>query len=164
MPSEVGPEVHAPTLTEMVTQGNPDSPGDEPSWCMEPTTEVCRSSAPMNRIRDLRLAAGLTLDEVARRAGTSVQQLSRLERGHRRLTDAWMRRIAAALGVLPAALLPDSGPDINEFVKLSESDKAILRLWHTMGPEGQRIFRDAGRTRGLEIVTSDEDQPRRRRA
>jgi len=118
----------------------------------------------MNRIRELRLAAGLTLDEVARRANTSVQQLSRIERGHRRLTDDWMRRIASALGVLPAALLPDSGPDINQFVKLTKRERAVLRLWHTMGAEGQRIFADAASARGIEIIIGDEDQPRRRRA
>lgn len=58
-----------------------------------------------NRIKELREKAGLTLQQVADRAGTSLQQIHRLENANRRLTDDWMRRIAAALGVHPAALL-----------------------------------------------------------
>jgi transcriptional regulator with XRE-family HTH domain len=58
-----------------------------------------------NRIKELREKAGLTLQQVAEAAGTTLQQIHRLENADRRLTDEWMRRIAPALGVHPAALL-----------------------------------------------------------
>lgn len=63
-----------------------------------------------NRIRELRKARGLTLEQVARQANTTNQQIHRLETGQRRLTAEWMERIAAAFGVRPADLLPDSEP------------------------------------------------------
>ena len=50
-----------------------------------------------NRIRELRRSRGLTLEEVARRANTTNQQVHRLETGQRRLTTEWMDRIGAAL-------------------------------------------------------------------
>jgi len=59
-----------------------------------------------NRIRELRRSRGLTLEEVARRANTTNQQVHRLETGQRRLTTEWMDRIGTALGVRPADLLP----------------------------------------------------------
>lgn len=53
-----------------------------------------------NRIRSIRLAQGLTQEELATRAGLTPGQLSRLETGRRAtmlMTTA--RRIAGALGV-----------------------------------------------------------------
>lgn len=61
---------------------------------------------PPNRIGELRQMRRWTLAELARQVGTSAQQMGRLEAGQRRLTQAWMMKIAAALGVQPAALLP----------------------------------------------------------
>ncbi len=65
-----------------------------------------------NRLRDLRLAKGWSQDDLARRAGTSNQMISMLERGKRGLSLAWMQRLAKALGCEPADLLPvpDGGP------------------------------------------------------
>ena len=62
---------------------------------------MARSQAPPpNRIRALRLAKGLTQDDLARRAGLNPSQLSRLETGRRStmlMTTA--RRLAGALEV-----------------------------------------------------------------
>lgn len=58
-----------------------------------------------NRIRELRDLQDLTLDHVAGIAGTTPQQISKLEKGERRLTTDWMERIAPAFGVDPAELL-----------------------------------------------------------
>ena len=74
-----------------------------------------------NRIRELRKAADLTMDQLAERANTSQQQIQRLETGTRRLTQEWMDRIAEALNVHPAELLPSS--KIDELVPVS------LQLW-----------------------------------
>jgi repressor LexA len=62
-----------------------------------------------NRLRELRKALGLTLNDVASAAGTSNQQLGMLERGERRLTIEWMQKLAPVLGVEPKDLLPDAG-------------------------------------------------------
>jgi phage repressor protein C with HTH and peptisase S24 domain len=45
---------------------------------------------------------GLTQDDLADRMGTSTQQISRLERGERKLDTKWMAKFAYALGVKEA--------------------------------------------------------------
>jgi transcriptional regulator with XRE-family HTH domain len=84
-----------------------------------------------NRIRELRQARHLTLEEVALRAGISIYHLSRMERGLRALTDTWMHRIAAALGVPPAALFPHRGKIEQEVVE-SQEELGVLRWWRRM--------------------------------
>jgi transcriptional regulator with XRE-family HTH domain len=61
----------------------------------------------MNRIRELREKAGLTVQQLAERCEppTSQPQITRLEAGKRRLTVEWMHRIATALGVRPEDLI-----------------------------------------------------------
>ncbi|MFN2474141.1 MAG: helix-turn-helix domain-containing protein [Sphingomicrobium sp.] len=65
----------------------------------------------ITRIREVRRARGLTLDEVARacRPATTPQTIGRLETGTRTVSVGWLNRIAAALGV-EASDLVDS-PD-----------------------------------------------------
>jgi transcriptional regulator with XRE-family HTH domain len=55
----------------------------------------------ITRIREVRRARGLTLDEVARRCEppTTPQTIGRLETGTRTVSVGWLNRIAAALGV-----------------------------------------------------------------
>ncbi len=61
----------------------------------------------ISRIRDVRKAKGLTLDDVARRCEppTTAQTIGRLETGTRTLSLAWLNRIANALDVDSATLL-----------------------------------------------------------
>ena len=59
-----------------------------------------------NRLRELRKKEGLTLDQVAKEAGTTNQMVGMLERGERQLTQRWMERLAPALKVKPTELLP----------------------------------------------------------
>lgn len=65
----------------------------------------------ITRIREVRRARGLTLDDVAKRCRppTTPQTIGRLETGTRTVSLVWLNRIAAALGV-EAADLVDS-PD-----------------------------------------------------
>jgi transcriptional regulator with XRE-family HTH domain len=72
-----------------------------------------------NRIRELRMARGMSQEELAGLVGCSKMQISGLERGKPRLDVLWMERIAAPLGVAPAALLleqhnPDAPRDEEE--------------------------------------------------
>jgi transcriptional regulator with XRE-family HTH domain len=55
----------------------------------------------ITRIREVRRARGLTLDEVARRCEppTTPQTIGRLETGTRTVSVGWLNRIAKALGV-----------------------------------------------------------------
>ena len=64
-----------------------------------------------SRIREIRREKGLTLQEIADRAGTTAQTIGRLETGMRTLSIKWVNRIAEALGVQPAVLLslPEQG-------------------------------------------------------
>ena len=55
----------------------------------------------ITRIREVRRARGLTLDEVAQRCDppTTPQTIGRLETGTRTVSVGWLNRIARALGV-----------------------------------------------------------------
>lgn len=55
-------------------------------------------------IREIRLAKGLTLEEVAYGAGTDGGNLSRIERGLQRCIPELLERIAAMLGVTVSEL------------------------------------------------------------
>ncbi|WP_430386200.1 helix-turn-helix domain-containing protein [Blastomonas fulva] len=61
----------------------------------------------INRIRDVRRARRMTLDDVARRCDppTTAQTIGRLETGTRTLSLDWLNRIAAALEVDSSALV-----------------------------------------------------------
>ncbi|MBV8650701.1 MAG: helix-turn-helix transcriptional regulator [Alphaproteobacteria bacterium] len=52
-----------------------------------------------NRIREFRERAGLSMQALADRAGTSAPQINKLEKGERKLTVDWMVRLGRALGV-----------------------------------------------------------------
>ncbi len=61
----------------------------------------------ITRIRDVRRARGLTLQEVADRCAppTTAQTIGRLETGTRTVSVGWLNRIAAALGVTAGDLV-----------------------------------------------------------
>jgi transcriptional regulator with XRE-family HTH domain len=61
----------------------------------------------ITRIREVRKAKGLTLDEVGRRCDppTTAQTIGRLETGTRTVSVGWLNRIASALGVDAADLV-----------------------------------------------------------
>jgi transcriptional regulator with XRE-family HTH domain len=58
-----------------------------------------------NRLRELRKAAGKTLEQVAKEANTTNQMVGMLERGDRKLTVEWMERLAPPLNAKPSDLL-----------------------------------------------------------
>ena len=61
----------------------------------------------ITRIRDVRKAKGLTLEQVGQRCDppTTAQTIGRLETGTRTVSVGWLNRIAAALGVEAADLV-----------------------------------------------------------
>lgn len=79
----------------------------------------------ITRIREVRRARGMTLEEVARACDppTTPQTVGRLETGTRTVSVGWLNRIAAALGVDAADLVQN--PD--------DSELAVAAI---LGPEG----------------------------
>lgn len=119
-----------------------------------------------NRIRELRKAIGLTQEEVAETVGTSPQQIARLERSQRRLSEDWMRRIAPALGVSLAALLSDEAPDIAKIVqepkkvRLFPDEVLLIKWWRGLDLAEKRWIAILARDKGLEILSDNSEQRR----
>lgn len=98
----------------------------------------------MNRIREIREALGLTVDQLASEVGTSGATISRLETGERRLTVDWMQKIAQALKVSPSelianAVLAELAPDIEPAVIDALGKAAIAAAKH-----GVKFYRVIG--------------------
>lgn len=72
--------------------------------------EEAGSPASGNRIAEARKQRGLTQTQLAEALGTGRSQIVKLERGERRLTVDWARRIATALGVEVSALIDGEMP------------------------------------------------------
>src|SRR6478609_641133 len=79
----------------------------------------------ITRIREVRRARGMTLDDVARRCDppTTPQTVGRLETGTRTVSVGWLNRIAKALGVEAQDLV--EGGDTSE-----------LKVAALLGPDG----------------------------
>ncbi len=115
------------------------------------------------RLKGLRQARGLTLDQLAERSGVSRAMISRVERGESSPTAALLDRLCAGLGVLLSALFreeaqagplarrseqpvwtdPDSG-----YVRRSVSPAGTgsrLEIVEVEMPAGARVLLDAPR-------------------
>ena len=79
----------------------------------------------ITRIREVRRARGMTLDDVARRCEppTTAQTIGRLETGTRTVSVGWLNRIARALGV-----------EAQDLVQAGET--AELKVVAILGPGG----------------------------
>lgn len=79
----------------------------------------------ITRIREVRRARGLTLDDVARRCDppTTAQTIGRLETGTRTVSIGWLNRIARSLGVEAQDLV-------------GSSDASQLAVVAVLGPTG----------------------------
>ena len=88
----------------------------------------------ITRIREVRRARGMTLDDVARRCepATTPQTIGRLETGTRTVSVGWLNRIAKALGVEAQDLV--EGGDTSE-LKVA----AILGARGAMAPRKAAI-------------------------
>jgi transcriptional regulator with XRE-family HTH domain len=95
------------------------------------------------RLRELRGRLGLTLEDVASRAGIDVSTLSRLESGKRRLALDHLPRLAAALSVSTDDLL--SAPEtVDPRVRAASHTRHLVTYWpltrHTgTGPQAFKI-------------------------
>ena len=87
----------------------------------------------ITRIREVRRARGMTLDDVARACDppTTPQTIGRLETGTRTVSIGWLNRIASALGV-----------EAQDLVQGGET--AELKVAAVLGPSGATAPRKAG--------------------
>ena len=87
----------------------------------------------ITRIRDVRKAKGLTLDQVGRRCNpaTTAQTIGRLETGTRTVSVGWLNRIANALGVDAADLV-------------DHPDRSELEVIAVLGTHGAQAPKRAG--------------------
>lgn len=90
-----------------------------------------------NRISEIRKARGLTLVEVAKRARTSNQQISHLERGRRKLSYEWMERLAIALSCHPLDLLSDPPAGLAATGALSLKERGLLEMFRSLDEREQ---------------------------
>jgi transcriptional regulator with XRE-family HTH domain len=61
-----------------------------------------------NNIKKIRDSKDMSQGQLGDLVGTTSQQIGRLEKGERRLTQGWMERLGRALGVSPALLIDDA--------------------------------------------------------
>ena len=86
---------------------------------------MVRKTSMITRIREVRRARGMTLDDVARKCDppTTPQTIGRLETGTRTVSVGWLNRIAKALGV-----------DAQDLVQAGEA--AQINVAAVIGPGG----------------------------
>jgi len=86
---------------------------------------ISGEQAMITRIREVRRARGMTLDDVARACDppTTPQTIGRLETGTRTVSVGWLNRIAKALGV-----------DAQDLVERGEA--AEIKVAAVLGPSG----------------------------
>lgn len=98
----------------------------------------------MNRIREIREAAGLSTYDLARMTNTTAATISRLETEDRKLTLEWMMLIAEALQCTPADLIAYSVvADIGNEVEPADPSEAGP-LGPAMASKGLKVFRVTG--------------------
>ena len=109
----------------------------------------------ITRIREVRRAKGMTLDDVAKRCEppTTAQTIGRLETGTRTVSIGWLNRIALALGVTASDLVDMPGKEHIPIVAYMGPDGAYApaRPSHFVAPlvEGEMV--------GLRILASIGD-------
>jgi transcriptional regulator with XRE-family HTH domain len=86
-----------------------------------------------NRIKELRDGLDWSQETLARAANTSNQQIGYLEKGQRRLTTEWMKRLADAMGCQPEDLLLTGRGTPNPA-------KAVPSVIGARGPKGELIL------------------------
>lgn len=83
-----------------------------------------------NRIKELRLKADLSQEDLAKKVGTTRATIMKLEKGTMQLTADWMQKIADGLGCDWTELLR----------KIPEQEKRLLNNYRGFSTEVKREF------------------------
>ncbi len=93
------------------------------------------------RIKALRASGGLTLDELAARAGVSRAMISRIERGEASATAILLSRLCAGLGVTLASLFAPAAPAAGPVARRADQpvwrDPSSGYVRRTVSPPGR---------------------------
>lgn len=94
-----------------------------------------------NRIREHRERLDWSQERLAEKAGTSGQQISRLENSQRRLSDGWLEKLASAMGIRKRDLLVENGERRQHLAGdgLDDIELWLLGLWRDLTPEEQKV-------------------------
>lgn len=112
-----------------------------------------------NRIRELRLEAGISQQSLGDAIGTSKMTVSDLERGRMRLDLDYMRRIARALNVAAADLLPlDDNP-----AALSVEERRLIEQYRAASTEQRDQLARVAEVIAPMAVTAAPSAPQRKR-
>lgn len=91
----------------------------------------------MNRLNEIRAQLGMSLEEVAAACvpPTTAKQIQRLEKGERKITPQWIKRLRPAIKadaheVLPELLSPKLKKLLAVYEELNENNK---KLWLNIG-------------------------------
>lgn len=87
----------------------------------------------VNRIRELRKAAGLNQQALADRMGVDRSAVVRLERGTQKITDEYLGWLADALGRAPIEFISDPGD-----IARDEVEREALEMVREMHPDAAR--------------------------
>lgn len=109
-----------------------------------------------NRIRAIRLRAGLSQRELAEKVGVSTVTISSLECGRMQLTLDYMKRIARQFGCAAVDLLNED--EQNLF--LAEAEMDLLRAYRAAGPiQRELIERVAEHRAPLDFAQPEPARP-----
>ena len=76
----------------------------------------------MNRLKELREEAMMTVRELSKRSGVSEDTITKIENGHRKGRSMTLRKLAKALGVRPYQLSPE------QFERTSRAEKSAREI------------------------------------
>lgn len=86
-----------------------------------------------NPIYAMRVQKKMTQKDVAEAIGASVQQISKLENGERKLAPEWLERLSKALNCSKGELLGEEG--------VSEEEREILNMYKNLTPEKKQAVK-----------------------
>jgi transcriptional regulator with XRE-family HTH domain len=104
------------------------------------------------RLRALRAARGWTLEQAAEEAGLTPDNLSKIEKGHRKPRVSTLSKLADAYGVAPEELLSLEEPVVAG--KDEASQEGAGRTVYRFG-DGPEVTAEALREHGIEVNNSE---------
>ncbi len=107
----------------------------------DPSREAWREMTMGSRIRAARSSRGLTLEEVASRAGISRSFLSAAERGENVVSPGTLSAIADELGMPMSAFTPNVGP-VRRVMRSDERPQTMMAegvFWEELATPGHRL-------------------------